>query len=533
MRIQGNYNNSVSVNSNISTQAESNIEINFSSSKKDLSNLGTQTLSNSMGANFSKPEKYPELNFIKIQDDGTVNLDQFNNIDNDNIQFLGKIGDNVVVKYDDGNGVKKFLEINPETHILKSLIEYNNNASGNKKVTHYENGNKKFSELTTEKMVALKNSDNDFVPQNTRLNLTVYDNNEPIIQINHNNEIVDLRASNIANALKSNNTKQLQTYVSRYLNPNDSKSASLVMKNYQGITGRELLLDIQNSKNLSKEEKELIIKNTAEDFCNKRGHPKFNETKSSKIENKNYTGDEYEINYLGPIINIENKRTNTKSRLDINEMLKTGATKADIKEFMHNIYDVPGEVLEDMSKEVNSIELSDQKTKEFVGEYRVAGEALNDNVVITKNSLGTIVHELGHCIDCDVNGDMSSMNSSGEFNKIYEEEMANYNKDHPSFNENKKRQSQSLKDWFLLQSNYVSKNAGEGFAEMYAYLMLGKNKSSSVIEKYFPKSLEAAKKQIEETRKLSDRKPNISENSVYNNIVNEFNEKYSTTNFYY
>lgn len=120
-----------------------------------------------------------------------------------------------------------------------------------------------------------------------------------------------------------------------------------------------------------------------------------------------------------------------------------------------------------------------------------------------------------------------------EFNKIYTEELANYNKEHSSFDENKKHQSQSLKDWFLLRSNYVSKNAGEGFAEMYAYLMLGENKSSSVIEKYFKKSLQVAKKQIEETRKLEDRKSNTTQNLEYDNIVNEFNMKYQGTKTYY
>ena len=533
MRIQGNFNNKgVSVNSNVSTQSDSGIEINFSSIKKDLNNFDAQTLSNSMGANFSKPDKYPELNFIKIQDDGTVDLNQFENIGNENIQFLGTIGDNIVVKYDEGNGIRKYIEIDSETHTLKKLFEYNNKPNGNKKVTYYENGNKKFSELTTEEMVALKNSENDLIPQNTRLNLTLYDNNEPIVQIT-NNKVIDSRASNIQNALNSNNTELLQTYISKYLNPDEPKTASLVMKNYLEITGRELLLDIQNSDNLSKQEKETIIKNTIGDFCNKRGLPKFNETRNSKVENKNYTGDEYEINYLGPIINVKNKRTNNESRLDINKILKTGATKADINEFMHNIYNAPGEVLEDMSKELNSIEILDPKSKDFVGKNRIAGEAINDSITITKNNLKTIVHELGHCLDCDINENMTSMNSEGEFNKIYEEELANYNKEHPSFDENKKHQSQSLKDWFLLRSNYVSKNAGEGFAEMYAYLMLGENKSSSVIEKHFKKSLQVAKKQIEETRKLSNRKPNISENSVYNNIVKEFNEKYSTTESYY
>ncbi len=534
MRIQGDFNNkSVSVNSNIQAQTGTDIEIDFSSSKKEPTNFDTQTLSNSMGANFSKPDKYPELNFIKIQDDGTVDLNQFDNIDNENIQFLGTIGDNVVVKYDDGNGIRKYIEIDPGTHTLKKLFEYNNKPNGNKKVTYYENGNKKFSELATEEMVALKNSENDFIPKSTRLNLTLYDNNVPSVQINNNNTVIDFRASNIQNALNSNNTELLQTYISNYLNPDAPETASLVMKNYLETTGRELLLDIQNSDNLSKQEKETIIKNVVGDFCNKRGLPKFNETKNSKVENKNYTGDEYEINYLGPIINVKNKRTNNESRLDINKILKTGATKSDINKFMHNIYNAPGEVLEDMSKELNSIKLLDPKSIDFVGKHRIAGEAINDSITITKNNLKTIVHELGHCLDCDINENMTSMNSGGEFNKIYEEELANYNKEHPSFDENKKHQSQSLKDWFLLRSNYVSKNAGEGFAEMYTYLMLGENKSSSVIEKHFKKSLQVAKKQIEETRKLSNRKPNISENSVYNNIVKEFNEKYSTTESYY
>ena len=133
---------------------------------------------------------------------------------------------------------------------------------------------------------------------------------------------------------------------------------------------------------------------------------------------------------------------------------------------MHNIYNAPGEVLEDMSKELNSIKLLDPKSKDFFGKYRIAGEALDDSITITKNNLKTIVHELGHCLDCDINENMTSMNSGGEFNKIYEEELANYNKEHPSFDENKKHQYQSLKDWFLLRSNYVSKNAVEGFAEM-------------------------------------------------------------------
>lgn len=533
MKIQGDINSkSVVGSSNILTTTNQNIDINFNFPKNETKSLDNQSLSQSIGANFSKPNKYPEINFIKIKEDGSIDFSQFDNIDNEKVRFL-ELSDKVVVEYNDGNNIRKYVEINPETHILECLFEYNNNTSGNKKVTYYDNGNKKYSELVTEEMVSLKNSNDDFIPKDTRLNLTVYDNNEPIIEINQNNEVKDYRASNIANAIKSNNTEQLQTYISKYLKPNDQKTTSLVMEKYHEITGQELLLDIQNSNSISQKEKEAIIKNTIGDFCNKSGLPKFNETRNSKVENKNYTGDEYEINYLGPIINIKNLRTNNQSKLDINKILKTGATKYDIKEFMRNIYNAPGEVLEDISKELNSIELLDPKSKEFVSENRVAGEALNDNIVITRNTLKTIVHELGHCIDCDENENMKSMNPNNEFNKIYTEELANYNKEHSSFDENKKHQSQSLKDWFLLRSNYVSKNAGEGFAEMYAYLMLGENKSSSVIEKYFKKSLQVAKKQIEETRKLEDRKSNTTQNLEYDNIVNEFNMKYQGTKTYY
>jgi hypothetical protein len=45
-----------------------------------------------------------------------------------------------------------------------------------------------------------------------------------------------------------------------------------------------------------------------------------------------------------------------------------------------------------------------------------------------------------------------------EFNKIYTDELANYNKEHSSFDENKKHQSQSLKDWFLLRFNLKYKS---------------------------------------------------------------------------
>ena len=73
MKIQGDVNSkSVVGSSNILTTTNQNIDINFNFPKNETKSLDNQSLSQSIGANFSKPNKYPEINFIKIKEERRI-----------------------------------------------------------------------------------------------------------------------------------------------------------------------------------------------------------------------------------------------------------------------------------------------------------------------------------------------------------------------------------------------------------------------------------------------------------------------------
>lgn len=212
---------------------------------------------------------------------------------------------------------------------------------------------------------------------------------------------------------------------------------------------------------------------------------------SSKVENKYYKGDDYEVNYNGFNVTIKNKTKNYTKTFNIYNYI-AGMNENDKIAFLKKIQTLPGEVLEDLSTEIDRLNSSSGQNMHTVQSnpnFVAGGYYRSDTDEITTKP-EHIVHELGHAVDYQDNKKSIAANDP-QFKALFKEELENYIKAgnvRYDYNNDSTRRTNSL-DVLMQKSNYCTANEREMFAEIYSMCMTGGCKSAGTITKFFPKTL--------------------------------------------
>lgn len=232
---------------------------------------------------------------------------------------------------------------------------------------------------------------------------------------------------------------------------------------------------------------------------------KYYEVKNNQIKNENYTGDIYDIKFVGYKATIINKTKQQTTELDIAKLLDNKYMNEEDKTlFFQELKTLPGEVLADLAIECNFIGNRRRMTAEFNkkeyeenGKYyskkfNTAGIAYyKQEAMLAEPDATVIIHELGHLLSICKNGIYFSNGEwETEYNQTFERENEVY--------------LQYLKENSEAERHYCSENPREFFAEIYTYLMLGYTGKSddSVIKKFFPESFKMVKAKISEIRQM-------------------------------
>lgn len=225
---------------------------------------------------------------------------------------------------------------------------------------------------------------------------------------------------------------------------------------------------------------------------------------SSQVSNKYYKGDEYSIKFNGFAVTIVNKTKNYTKSFSVYNFVMAMPEKDKI-EFLKTIQTLPGEVLEDLSIEIdrfNSTTGQNMHTHpdnpDFVagGFYKPAEDSIT-------TSPKHIVHELGHAIDYNSDAKSNAANNK-EFKDAFAQELRAYlNAGHVRYDYRDKKTWKNGVPAMQL-SNYCTANEREMFAEIYSLCMTGKCQSANTIAKFFPRTLEIGKKLLAQDRKLAN-----------------------------
>lgn len=228
----------------------------------------------------------------------------------------------------------------------------------------------------------------------------------------------------------------------------------------------------------------------------------------SCINNANYKSKKsYTEIITGNIIVVIDNETNQKTKINLSNLLSP-FNKSYKQQIIESIKEIPAEVLLDLATEVTF-------TNGFVGEGADGFFNLEqDRIALSGGSCNpkTIIHELGHAIDCIGKGsiDNDQTEHNKKFLQIFRDEMRTFeqagNKRCKAYyDENGKYQVYN--DIFTSatggnNSLYATTNKQEMFAECYVLLMYGSCQSQEVIDKYFPNTRDCVLEMVESTRKL-------------------------------
>ena len=254
--------------------------------------------------------------------------------------------------------------------------------------------------------------------------------------------------------------------------------------------------DLKNIKDKFNKELEIQLNNVfidsskLEEMLDKEINKMYPDSSpQTKITNSYYKGKEYDVKMNGNIILITNPQTGITTEVDIDKLCEN--LSGDKEYFVKVLKSLPAEVLLDMKnvfKITNS--LPDKIFSALIANhYNPLSKKISFDS--DKPSKETIVHELGHAMDLKNNQLMSSFWENEEYNKVYEEEMTEYTKEHDRY------------IWGIRTSPaYATANIYEMFAECYTLLMLGGGtiRSEKTIKEHFPKTLENVKQHIENIR---------------------------------
>lgn len=205
---------------------------------------------------------------------------------------------------------------------------------------------------------------------------------------------------------------------------------------------------------------------------------------NSQVNNKYYQGDPYYVQYDGLNVTVENKRTNEKHSFSFFNLLANVSDEEKV-EFMKYIQTLPGEVLEDISIELDGLEGvlgKDMHTRGDNPNFVAGGYYTNKDDTIVTSPIH-LVHELGHAIDYhgEAGNNISLITRDSEIVSTFEEELE-------AFKAAGNKQYDYKDDSTRMPQNYATANVREMFAESYTLMMTGKCKSGNTILKYFPKT---------------------------------------------
>jgi hypothetical protein len=268
------------------------------------------------------------------------------------------------------------------------------------------------------------------------------------------------------------------------------------------LTGRNNLIgDIENS-DIPKEKKveyRRIFDLYADKYFN--AYDPHLTIENSQVNNEYHTGDEYEIKYDNDLVYIKNKTKDTESKIDMNKLFSrmSQIDKRIIRQVMQTL---PGEVLDDLSKELDAVLSSkdwNMRIYKANSDFVASGfyKSSTDTIIMDVSSAETLVHELGHAIDSGTDGKFCS--DDKDFNAIFEEELAEYkNKNFTQYSFEKGYENKEK------TSNYATATPKEMFAECYTILMLGESNSKKVIIAHFPRCLKEVENIINKRRSEPD-----------------------------
>lgn len=224
----------------------------------------------------------------------------------------------------------------------------------------------------------------------------------------------------------------------------------------------------------------------------KLSHTEINE----KINNKTY---KKEISSSGITIEVDGE-PNSKITIDFDKITKS--FKGEEKEkLIEALKQMPTLVLIDLFVEATftSSSVSEGEDGTFW--------SVTDKISLSGGSFDveTIVHELGHALDCIGKGNNAYYQSdNSKFSSIFNQEMKQYI---AQGNQRCKTGYDKSGAYYTRHNedggNYATVDQQEMFAECYTLLMLGYCNSEEVIKKYFPKTLACAQEIIDSTRKKS------------------------------
>ena len=245
------------------------------------------------------------------------------------------------------------------------------------------------------------------------------------------------------------------------------------------------------------------------DFLNyavKNGYKRDLVIENSQVKNGLRTGDVYSVEYHDFTVTIVNKTKNRTTTLDLNYLL-AGMSNVDKLKFLKTIQSLPGEVLEDLAIEVDTLISSTGKDMHILKEspgFLAGGYYSGNNDEIT-TSEKHIVHELGHAMDFHGSKNESRVMNNKKFINAFNIGLKRFLKDgnkQYDYNDNPDLFRSGL-SVISHNSNYCTANPKELWAEIYTALTTGTCNSYNTILKYFPEALEIGKNLLEEIRNES------------------------------
>lgn len=253
----------------------------------------------------------------------------------------------------------------------------------------------------------------------------------------------------------------------------------------------------------------------------KQGYDPNLTIENSQVKNNYYTGDVYSVQYDGLSVKVTNKSTNKTHTLNFSNLLANVSDEEKIS-FMKYIQTLPGEVLEDMSIELDNLQgvLGQNmnirpENPDFVAGGYYSGQ--DDNIVTSPEH---IVHELGHAIAYHgkANHNMSVISHDVEVLSSFEKELKAY-KEAGNVQYDYADESTWKKDC----SNYATTNIDEMFAESYKLMMTGDCYSKNTITKYFPKTFALIQDRIAKYRQGNElARHSTEQREIKNKLQNYF-----------
>ena len=217
------------------------------------------------------------------------------------------------------------------------------------------------------------------------------------------NTIVNFTMQNVAEILSAEqiNAKQLEKII---VNAVNNKTIGQDMDDYYMQTGHELFDDIQAAE-LSQEVKDKLVKQINGLFTKSNGYKEDLKIEHSQIKNKYYTGDEYSVQYNGPIVYINNKTSGETTRLNLRAVCDfDGMKNKELKKSIKNIQKCSAEVLENLALEIDYIralkpceKTKTDNAKSAAGAFYESGQQKMAFLHWVRNDV--LVHELAHGMD--------------------------------------------------------------------------------------------------------------------------------------